>query len=73
MKTSQRDIRRYVCDIDVTGWSTEELYNLLDDDSVWRRVCTSVGTYGVNGVIVQLKSGKLVKSVGRTNATLILL
>lgn len=72
MKTTQRDIRQYVCDIDVTGWSTKDLYNLLDDDRVYRMVCTSVGTYGVNGVIVQLESGKLVKSVGRTNATLIL-
>lgn len=73
MRVTQRGIRQYTCDIDVTGWSTEDLYNLLDDDAVWRRVCTSVGMYGVNGVVVQLKSGKLVKSVGRTNATLILL
>lgn len=73
MKTTQRDIKQYTCDIDVTGWSAEDLYNLLDDDSVYHRVCTSVGTYDVNGVVVQLDSGKLVKSVGRTNATLILL
>ena len=72
MKTTQRDIRQCVCDIDVTGWSAADLYNLLDDDGVLRTVATSYGTYGVNGVVVQLLSGKIVKSVGRTNATLIL-
>jgi hypothetical protein len=72
MKTTQRDIRQCACDIDVTGWSAEDLYNLLDDDGVLRTVATSCGIYGVNGVVVQLLSGKIVKSVGRTNATLIL-
>ena len=61
-----------MCDIDVTGWSAADLYNLLDDDGVLRTVATSYGTYGVNGVVVQLLTGKIVKSVGRTNATLIL-
>lgn len=72
MRVTQKDIRNCACDIDVTGWSTEDLYNLLDDDRVLRKVCASFGTYGVNGVVVQLVSGKLVKSVGRVNATLIL-
>lgn len=72
MKTTQREIRQCACDIDVTGWSDEDVYNLFDDDGVLRTIATSYGTYGVNGVVVQLMSGKIVKSVGRTNATLIL-
>ena len=72
-RVTQREIRAMQVDLDVTNWSTEKVYELLHDDPVYSRVCCSIGVYGVNAAVVRLKSGTLVKSVGRNPNTFIII
>lgn len=72
-RVTQRAIREMPVDIDVTNWSTEEVYKLLRDDPVYSRVCCSLGVYGVNAAVVRLQSGRLVKSTSRNPNTFIIL
>lgn len=58
-----------VCDLDVTNWSNEKLYELLNTDRKDREVCYSAGVYGLNAIVIQLESGRTVKCTSRnTNA-----
>ena len=72
-RVTQRAIREMDVDIDVTNWSTEEVYELLHTDPVYSRVCCSIGVYGVNAAVVRLQSGRLVKSTSRNPNTFIIL
>ena len=72
-RVTQRAIRDMEVDIDVTNWSTEEVYELLRTDPTYYRVCCSIGVYGVNAAVVRLQSGRLVKSTSRNPNTFIIL
>lgn len=72
MHTRQKDIRAQYADLDMTNYKTSEIYHIIDNDPVVERIAYSHGVYGVNGVYVRLASGRTAKSVGHTNATIIL-
>lgn len=72
MHTTQKDIRAQYADLDLTNYKTSEIYHIIDNDPVMERIAYSHGVYGVNGVYVRLASGRTAKSVGYTNATLLL-
>lgn len=72
MRTTQKDIRAQYADLDITNFKTDEIYEVINNDPVMERIAYSHGVYGVNGVYVRLASGRTAKSVGYTNATLIL-
>lgn len=72
MLTTQKDIRAQYADLDMTNYKTSEIYHIIDNDPVVEHIAYSHGVYGVNGVYVRLTSGRTAKSVGHTNATIIL-
>ena len=72
-RVTQRAIREMDVDIDVTNWSSEDVYELLSTDPSYSREFCSIGIYGVNAAVVRLKSGRLVKSTSRNPNTFIIL
>ena len=72
IKTTQREIRAMSVDLDVTNWSGEDVYDLLQTDHKYTEVAYSTGVYGINAVVVRLESGRLVKSTSRNSNTFIL-
>ena len=72
IRTTQREIRAMSVDLDVTNWSSEDVYELLHTDHKYDKVAYSAGVYGINAVVVRLESGRLVKSTSRNPNTFIL-
>lgn len=72
IRTTQREIRAMSVDLDVTSWSSEDVYELLSTDHKYTKVAYSAGVYGINAVVIRLESGRLVKSTSRNTNTLIL-
>ena len=71
-RVTQRAIREMDVDIDVTNWSSEDVYELLHTDRKYTEVAYSAGVYGINAIVVRLESGRLVKSTCRNPITFIL-
>ena len=72
IRTTHREIRAMPVDLDVTNWSGEDVYALLNTDRKYTEVAYSTGVYGINAVVVRLESGRLVKSTSRNSNTFIL-
>lgn len=72
IRTTQREIRNMSVDLDVTNWSSEDVYELIHTDRKYTEVAYSVGVYGINSIVVRLESGRLVKSTSRNSNTFIL-
>ena len=71
-RVTQRAIREMDVDLDVTNWSSEDVYELLHTDRKYTEVAYSAGVYGINAIVVRLESGRLVKSTCRNPNTFIL-
>lgn len=68
MKTTQKDIRNTNA-IDITYWSTKELYQLSRDEKGMNEIAWSAGMYGCNAKLLQgRETGKLYKITSRTGA-----
>ena len=71
-RVTQRAISEMDVDLDVTNWSSEDVYELLHTDRKYTEVAYSAGVYGINAIVVRLESGRLVKSTCRNSNTFIL-
>ena len=71
-RVTQRAIREMDVDLDVTNWSSEDVYERLHTDRKYTEVAYSAGVYGINAIVVRLESGRLVKSTCRNPNTFIL-
>lgn len=69
--TTKKSIKEHY-GIDVTHWSTQQLYDLQKKTRL-ELICTSFGTYGINAMLLIDKlSGEFYKVTDRTNAIFIL-
>ena len=68
MKTTQKDIRNTNA-VDITYWSTEELYKLSREEKGMNELAWSCGVYGCNAKLLQgRETGTLYKITTRSSA-----
>lgn len=72
IKTTKKNIKEFNAK-DVTYYTTNELYQLKEEEGWFKLIAFSCGVYGVSGQVLQgANSGEIYKITSRTNAIFIL-